>query len=280
MRAGRLATVIEHLVAPAFGRPVKTLEVPGFRLREARYQPAQEIAAHPHPWATLCLAVEGGYVEDWGGTRVHCDRASLVFHPPGDVYGDRISDAGSLCLTIGVDPMVLLSAAEAIPSLARLDVSRRTPPSWLAFELHRELELGDDLSATSVEGTVLALLAEVGDRPALEARGTPPRWLERVRERIHDEFDRQLTLEALAHTGSVHRVHLARAFRLHYGCTVGDYARQRRVEFACHRLTASQQPLSDIALAAGFADQAHFTNVFRRLIGLPPGAFRSRFARR
>jgi AraC-like DNA-binding protein len=61
---------------------------------------------------------------------------------------------------------------------------------------------------------------------------------------------------------------------------VGDYARQRRVEFACHQLTASGRPLSDIALSAGFGDQAHFTNVFRRLVGLTPGAFRSRFARR
>ena len=148
-----------------FGRPVRTFDVPGFRLREALYNPAEEIAAHLHPWATLCLTVAGAYTEDWGVTRVRCDRASLVFHPPGDVYGDRISDLGSRCLTIGVDPTVFSSAAAAIPSLARLRASRRAPPSWLAFQLHQELELGDDLSPASVEGTDLALLAEVGQRP-------------------------------------------------------------------------------------------------------------------
>jgi hypothetical protein len=42
-----------------FGRPLRTLDVPGFRLREALYKPAQEIAAHLHPWATLCLTVHG-----------------------------------------------------------------------------------------------------------------------------------------------------------------------------------------------------------------------------
>src|SRR6266852_8489469 len=87
------------------------------------------------------------------------------------------------------------------------------------------------------------LLADLGDRPALEAGGAPPRWLERVRERIHDEFARALTLAALAETGGVHRVHLARAFRWHYRCTVGEYIRQRRGEFVCHRLTGPDDRL-------------------------------------
>src|SRR5438034_8794997 len=70
---------------------------------------------------------------------------------------------------------------------------------------------------------------------------------------------------------------LARAFRWHYGCTVGEYIRQRRVEFACHRLTGPDDRLSVIAFDAGFADQSHLTNTFRRLVGMTPGAFRTRF---
>jgi AraC family transcriptional regulator len=263
---------------PEFGRPLKTLDVPGYRLRETLYNPAQEIGAHLHPWATLCLTVAGGYVEDWGVTRVRCDGPSLVFHPPGDVYGDRISDAGSRCLTIGVDPAVFSSAADAIPSLAHLRASRRAPPSWLAFQLHQELELGDDLSAASVEGTVLALLAEVCERPALEVHGAPPPWLERVKEQIHDEFARGPSLESLARAAGVHRVHLAREFRRRFGCTPGQYIRQRRIEFACHRLAASREPLSVVAFDAGFADQSHFTNTFRQIVGATPGAFRARFS--
>jgi len=260
-----------------FGQPLRALDVAGFRLRDAVYDPAQEIPRQPHPWASLCLAVEGGYVEDWGRIRVRCGPASLVFHPPHEVYGDRISDAGSRCFTVAIAPTVFMTAAEAVPALTRLNALRSGAPSWLAFQLRAELELGDDLSQASIESAVLALLAELGDRPALEARGAPPRWLERVREQIHDEFTRALTLAALAQTGGVHRVHLARAFRWHYGCTVGEYIRQRRVEFACHRLTGPDDRLSVIAFDAGFADQSHLTNTFRRLVGMTPGAFRTRF---
>ncbi len=250
----------------------------GFRLRDAVYDPALEIPRHPSPWASLCLAVEGGYLVDWGGTRERCGAGSLVFHPPDQAYGARISDAGSHCFTVAIAPEVFATATEAAPALTRLAAPRRVPPSWLVFQLHAELELDDDLSQASVEGAVLALLADLADRPGLEARGAPPPWLERVRERIHDEFARAPTLAALAETAGVHRVHLARAFRWHYRCTVGQYIRQRRVEFASHRLTASGDRLSSIAFDAGFADQSHLTNTFRRLVGMTPAAFRSCFS--
>jgi AraC family transcriptional regulator len=210
--------------------------------------------------------------------RVRCGPGSLVFEPPGELYGATISDAGSHCFTVAIAPTVFRTAFETVPDLARLEAPRSAPPSWLVFQLHTEMELGDDVAPVSVESTVLELLADLAGRPALEPRGAPPAWLERVRERIHDEFARTLSLAALVETAGVHRVHLARAFRRHYGCTIGDYIRRRRVEFASHRLTASSDRLSDIAFDAGFADQSHLTNTFRRLVGITPATFRNRFS--
>ncbi|MPZ32993.1 MAG: helix-turn-helix domain-containing protein [Rhodospirillales bacterium] len=233
-----------------------------------------------HKWAHLCLTVEGGYQLDWGRTRLRCGPASLLFQPPGQVYGAHISAAGIRCVTVDIDPTVLLGAAEALPDFEPFDAPRRAPPHWLAFQLRWELELGDDLSSTSVENTVFALLVELGERPGLETRSTPPPWLKRVQEQIEDESRQHHTLESLAQAAGVHHVHLAREFRRRFGCTVGHYIRQRRVEFACHRLTASRDPLSEIAFDAGFADQSHFTKTFRRLVGMTPGLFRTRFVAR
>ncbi|MGQ0548024.1 MAG: helix-turn-helix domain-containing protein [Betaproteobacteria bacterium] len=257
------------------GRPLRTLDAPGFHLREALFDPGREVPPHQHAWANLCLVIEGGYRDDWGRTSVRCGPASLVFHPPDDVYGHRISGAGSRCLTMAMSPDALWDAADVMPSLARLRVSRRAAPNRLAYQLRRELELSDDLSAASAENAVLALLSDLADRPALEAHGKPPGWLERLKELIHDEFAGRHSLETFARTVGVHRVHLARAFRRHYGCTVGEYIRQLRVEFTCHRLAASGDSLSEIAFDAGFADQSHFTNTFRRLVGVTPGAFQT-----
>jgi hypothetical protein len=62
----------------------------------------------------------------------------------------------------------------------------------------------------------------------------------------------------------------------HGGCSVGDYVRQLRVEDACRRLATLDAPIVEIALAAGFTDQSHFTRTFQRLRGLTPAEFRRR----
>ncbi|MPY88856.1 MAG: helix-turn-helix domain-containing protein [Luteitalea sp.] len=262
---------------PDCGRGLRTLGAPGLRVFEAIYEADCDIPAQPYEWATLCLTIDGGYCVDWHRSRLRCGPAALVFQPPGEIYGARISSEGSHCLQFAVDPLVLQSIDDRLSDWERLRAPRRPPPHWLAFEVRRELELGDDLSATSVEAAIIALLAELGEVPGLEALSAPAPWLERVREQLHDEFRQRHTLENLACTVGVHRVHLAREFRRCFGCTVGHYIRQRRVEFACHRLAASPDSLSRIAFDAGFADQSHFTNTFRRLVGVSPGVFRGRF---
>ena len=166
---------------PTMERTIKTLDFPGFRVSESRYDGASVVPTEPHSWGGLCLVVEGGYQRDWGRTRLSCGPASLVFQAPGEVYGTRISDAGSHCLTVAIDPFVLERSVGTL-DFERLNVTRRMPPHWLAFQLHLELELGDELSSTSVASTVVALFAELGDRPGLEARSAPPPWLARVQE--------------------------------------------------------------------------------------------------
>ena len=73
---------------PWCGTTVKALAVDGFTISETVYIPHGEIPPHARGWADLCLALEGGYREEYGRTRVRCEPASLVFHPPYAVYSD------------------------------------------------------------------------------------------------------------------------------------------------------------------------------------------------
>ena len=78
---------------------------------------------------------------------------------------------------------------------------------------------------------------------------------------------------SIAAASGVHSVTLARGFRRAYGCTLGEYIR-RRIERAIEKLRTSSAPLAEIALANGFADQSHFSNLFRRYTGVTPSRFR------
>jgi AraC family transcriptional regulator len=48
-----------------------------------------------------------------------------------------------------------------------------------------------------------------------------------------------------------------------------------RIEYACRELMASNLAVINIAFAAGFADQSHFSRTFKRLCGTTPGRYRA-----
>jgi len=58
-------------------------------------------------------------------------------------------------------------------------------------------------------------------------------------------------LEDVAKIAGVHEVHLSREFRKTFGCTIGEYVRRLRVEFAAQQISLIDTPLGEIALAAG-----------------------------
>jgi AraC-like DNA-binding protein len=70
--------------------------------------------------------------------------------------------------------------------------------------------------------------------------------------------------------------HFCRAFKETFGDTPHMYIIRLRLELAQSLMLATEDPLSQIALASGLADQAHLTKLFRRVVGETPGAWRRR----
>jgi len=145
----------------------------------------------------------------------------------------------------------------------------------LALVLSREYDRAEPNSALVTE----SLCTEMLDATAAvfaEAHGRPPRWLRRTRELIHDECASDLGLARIAAEVGLHPVSVTRAFRRHFRCTPGDYLRRCRLSRAAAMLADSDAPLSLIAQAGGFFDQAHLTRRFVEGYGVPPARYRTR----
>jgi len=105
--------------------------------------------------------------------------------------------------------------------------------------------------------------------------GLPGLRLKRVLEYIEANLSRDIHLKDLSETAGLSAFHFATLFKQSTGLSPHQYILQRRLQLAKKLLRNPAMSLSDVGLESGFADQSHFTNVFRRFVGFTPSKFRS-----
>lgn len=98
--------------------------------------------------------------------------------------------------------------------------------------------------------------------------------LKRVIDYIEAHISDQVTLQDLSHAAGISRMHFAAQFKALTGIRPRHYILARKVEFSQTLLCDRQRTIAEIALAAGFSSQPHYTSVFRRFVGQTPGRWR------
>jgi AraC family transcriptional regulator len=256
---------------------VSEREIAGFHSTETSHPPGFHIPGHFHDFASLYLVLRGSLTEFYGNKKRECKQASMIFTPPGEKHSNRFSSLGGRCFLVEIPPAYIARLAAAGVRLEGSIHSESVALAWLGMKLYREFELPDSVSLLAVEGLMLEALSEfarMSERPAVDA----PAWLRRARNLMQDRFSDNLALDEIAAAVGVHPAHLARTFRRCYGVTAGEYQRRLRIEYASRQLSETETSILEIALAAGFADQAHFSRTFKNHIGLTPARFRAAFA--
>jgi AraC family transcriptional regulator len=249
----------------------------GLVVTETRYPPEAVVPAHSHDRAYYCLVLGGAYTECYGTKTRLCRPPSLLFHPSREVHSELFHRSGGRCVNVELDQSWLGRALGRPPRPGEEAEFRSGALKSLGMRLYNELHRADPAALLAIEGLVLEILAETSRAYARTARGAPPPWLTAARQSLHDSFSRRLDLDAIARSAGVHPTHLAREFRRHYGCSPGAYLRRLRIDFACGRLAHSESAFAEVALAAGFYDQSHFTKTFRHFTGMTPSRYRALF---
>lgn len=263
-----------------YGDKRRRRRLDGLLLTETAYRPGERLPAHQHARAYACLVVGGGFEEREGGRTRECGPATVIFHPAGSSHADRFGDRPSRCFNVEMDEGWLDRMTDGVgapPNAPRVFRARRA--NWIARHLFDEFRSEAPAGDLAIEGLSLALLAEVLRAP--DGRAEPaPAWLDRAVEILWAAFPDDPGLSAIADEVCVHPVHLARVFRRHHGCSLGEYARRLRLERATEALVNTDLPIGRIAHRTGFADHSHLSRAFRRQTGLTPSAYRARHQRR
>jgi len=251
----------------------RAVEVEGFSLREGRHPGGSSLAWHRHAGPTICFVYSGAFAERYAGVTFECTPGILKITPAEDPHSNRFGRDETRGLLVEADAVGVGRLGEHARILAERASFRDAHLALLGWRLLAELRTGDTAAPLAIEGLLLEVLAGAARAREVRVGGTVPRWVGEARDLLHDP-GQIASLGELSRIVGMHPVTLARGFRKAYGCSVGAYLRWLRIARAARRLAETDSPLAEIALEAGFADQSHFSNAFRRETGQSPSAFR------
>jgi AraC family transcriptional regulator len=251
------------------GIRVTSVEVNGFAVSELCFPPEYVQTRFEPDLPYLAVVLEGGLVKSFRRRTMGLGRADGLTMPAGAEHGARFGSRGARIVIVKAR-----SESSIVARYADRLATFRGDFGWLAWRLAAELRCPDAVTPLAAEGLALELLA------AASRNGTPPparspHWLETAEELLRTRTGDCVRLGELAAVVGVHPVHLARTFRARHGVSVGEYGRRVRVERAATEVARGESSIAAIAAEAGFADQSHFTRLFRRYMGTTPARFRA-----
>ncbi|SEC90594.1 transcriptional regulator, AraC family [Streptomyces sp. 2231.1] len=236
-------------------------------------------APHAHEEYTVGVCVGGSEVIDYRGGHIRTGPGTIVVLDPGEMHtgGPGNSTDGYAYRALYAEPSLLADG-----TLCGLPYFREPllddPELAAALRLaHTELSAcPDPLEAESRLPWLLTALARRHStaRPVSDLIPGASTIALTVRDRLADELTAPPTLASLATDLGLSRYQLLRAFRTTMGIPPYAWLAQHRVTRARALLAAGLRP-AEVASLVGFADQAHLTRWFRRVLGVTPAAYRN-----
>ena len=255
--------------------------VEGVDLLQARYL-THRYGRHAHETYTFGL-IEAGVEEfEYGGSLLRASAGAVALLDPDVVHtGQAATPAGWSYRVLYPKVSVVKDVAADLgwpagtPRFPQTVLHDATTAALLR-SAHQAAEYGDQLASSTLLRTALAglLRAHAAAGPSLSpvpAR-TAPAAIRAVRELLHERLADPPTLAELAAMAELSQFALLRAFRAATGLPPHAYLNQVRVRQARLLLDAGV-PAADVAGQIGFADQAHLTRHFKRVVGVPPAAY-------
>jgi len=263
---------------PGESRLISTRVLGDRRVNEVFYPRGLRQSWHRHRFAALSFVASGRYEECIGRQAHSRGMSTLIYHPTDESHAVAFeSDVRILSVEFRHQ---CSSTGTTTDSLDRGSSRRSELVAWLGARLGREMARPDSASILAIDGIISEMLAEGSRGKVLSEEKGASRWLARATDFVHDNFAATLSLEQIADVAGVHSAHLSRVFRQKMGCTVGEYVRRLRFEFACRQILSTERPLCDVAHEAGFSDQSHFNRIFRGRMGITPYKYRKLHHRR
>ena len=225
---------------------------------------------HSHKNDSISLLLSGTHTENIQGRQLNRTPGDLKFIPAGVVHRCEKYMAGTRKINLDLTENAISEMNITEEQLFTLSADSLTSKFTL-IKLYHELTDYDSHASASSEILLYELFHPV---ISLKRTGIAPFWVTQLKDILNDEWNSTFHLHDLANRLGVHPVTISRYFPLYFSSTLGRHILQIKINKALALIKGGTTPLTEIAYACGFADQAHFTRTFKDMTGYSPKQFR------
>jgi len=207
---------------------------------------------------------------------------TVVLMNPGDVHAcNPIDDQPWSYVMLYVETPWLTDLQHQLGFAAELEFRRFSDTHLTDAELFArliglyEVLVDDQFEVLAKQSAAVEFFSDLQLRlnPADQPIREPNFKLQRAADFIREHCTEVLSLEAICAAAQLSPSYLIRAFKQRYGMTPHAFVVNQRIQFARERLRNGRL-IADVALEAGFADQAHFQRAFKQHLAATPGQYR------
>ena len=238
---------------------------------------------HVHDMYQIGLILRGGGTFDYRGARLSVPAGCLAVVQAGEAHSCFTDEAEGWAYGIlYVDPHLLEKTVLELTEAGRLIyfsalVFERADLAKTVLNLFHSFE--QPTTRLERETRLLYTLAKIvqacADDPLpLQPARQEPKAVSFVKDYLRTHYRDEVTLAELAQLTKLSRFYLHRVFTNTEGLTPFDYQMSIRIAEAKTSLLQGRLP-AEVAVDAGFADQAHFTRTFKKHVGVTPGKYRA-----
>jgi|WetSurMetagenome_2_1015567.scaffolds.fasta_scaffold02336_2 AraC family transcriptional regulator len=252
-----------------YSKKVKTIELENLNLSENIYS-NEHVDWHYHENFYFVYLLHGQLYETNRKESYTLNPGTLLFHNWQDAHFNINKNEISKGFHMEIEP-AWFEGTMINPSIIEGSLRVEDPMQVILFDkIYQEAKILDCTSDISINTLLVRLFGDLLKMNEISSRKTP-NWVPIIKNILHDEDERKLSLKYLSDELNIHPVHLSNDFSKYFNqMTIGDYIRSIKINRAITLLKKGSLSVTEISYICHFSDQSHFIRIFRKYMGITP----------
>ncbi len=261
-----------------FGENRKSFQADGLSIVDSQFYNYSSCPWHYHENAHFAFTTSGRLTETHKKRKLHLSAGSLLYNHSQEPHCNSDYSEKVAALHVDISPQWFNKYGINYSVIEGLNQINDPLIKNIFFNIYKEIKYYDSISPLSVESLVVNAIT-IMSNTGVDQNSLMPLWTKKAKEVLYEAYAEEISLKQLASMVNIHPVYLCQKFPVYFKCSFGEYIRKIRIEKAVDMiLNKKDYSLTEIAYAAGFADQSHFIRTFKKNIGITPLAFKKMIA--